>query len=59
MPDEQLCAAWYRRLDEADFKLRYADDGDRRGRQAAFDAVDAKIKASRCSTTAPAPPAVP
>ena len=59
VPDEQLCAAWYRRLDEADLKLRYADDGDRRGRQAAFDAVDAKIKASRCSTTAPAPPAVP
>ena len=59
VPAEQLCAAWYRRLDEADFKLRYADDGDRRGRQAAYDAVDAKIKASHCSTTAPASPAVP
>ena len=59
VPAEQLCAAWYRRLDEADFKLRYADDDSRRARQAAYDAVDAKIKASRCATTAPVPPAVP
>lgn len=56
VPAGQLCAAWYRRLDEADFKLRYADDGTRRERQAAFDAVDAKIKASRCATSAPAAP---
>lgn len=59
VPETQLCASWYRRLDEAEFKLRYADDGSRRERQAAFDAVDAKIKASRCATTAPTNPAVP
>lgn len=59
VPEAQLCASWYRRLDEAEFKLRYADDGSRRERQAAFDAVDAKIKASRCATTAPTVPAVP
>ena len=56
VPAEQLCAAWYRRLDEADFKQRYADDGSRRSRQSAFDDMDAKIKASRCSTTAPVVP---
>jgi len=59
VPDAQLCATWYRRLDEADFKLRYADDGTRRERQAALDAIDAKIKASRCATSVPADPAVP
>lgn len=59
VPDAQLCASWYRRLDEAEFKLRYADDASRRERQAAFDAVDAKVKASHCATTAPVVPAVP
>lgn len=53
IPAEQLCASWYRRLDDADFKLRYAGDADRGERQAAFDAVQAKIKASHCATEAP------
>lgn len=55
VPADQLCAAWYRRLDEAEFRLRYADDDSRRARQAEFDAIDARIKASRCATRAPAP----
>ena len=56
VPDAQLCAAWYRRLDEADFKLRYANDDNRRARQADYDAVDARVKASRCATSVPATP---
>lgn len=56
IPDEQLCTAWYRRLDEAEFKLRYAGDENRGERQAAVDDIGAKIKASNCSTEAPADP---
>lgn len=59
VPEAQLCASWYRRLDEADFKLRYADDGSRRQRQNDFDAIDAKIRTSRCATSAPAQAGVP
>ena len=59
VPDAQLCAAWYRRLDDAEFKLRYASDDTRRARQAEFDAIDARIKASRCATQAPTPAGVP
>lgn len=51
IPEAQLCAAWYRRLDEADFKLRYAGDDARPERQAAFDAVQAQVRASHCATT--------
>lgn len=51
--DESLCDAWLRRLDEAEFKLRYASNDNRGERQAAFDAIDAKVKASRCSPVAP------
>ena len=54
IPAEQLCAAWYRHLDDAEFKLKYAGDDSRPLRQAAFDAIDKKIKASNCSTVAPA-----
>lgn len=57
IPAEQLCAAWYRHLDDAEFKLKYAGNDRRRERQAAFDAIDGKIKASNCSTVAPAVPA--
>lgn len=56
---EQLCEAWYRHLDDAEFKLKYASDADRRDRQSAFDAIDGKIKASNCSTVVPATPATP
>lgn len=56
---EQLCDAWYRRLDDAEFKLKYASYDNRRDRQAAFDAIDKKIKGSSCSTVAPAAPATP
>ena len=51
IPADQLCEAWYRRLDDADFKLRYANAQSQRERQAAFDAINAKIKASRCATS--------
>ena len=56
---EQLCDAWYRHLDDAEFKLKYASDDNRRDRQSAFDAIDKKIKASSCSTVAPDPTPVP
>ena len=66
IPADQLCNAWYRRLDDADFKLRYADAQSQRERQAAFDVITTKIKASRCATSvaadkpsAPAPPRKP
>ncbi len=51
--DEGLCDAWFRRLDDAEFKLKYAGDDNRRERQAAFDGIDAKVKASKCSPVAP------
>ena len=57
IPDEQLCAAWYRRLDEAEFKLRYATAQDRQAREAARAEIAGKIHASRCSPDAPAKPA--
>ncbi|MEO6155247.1 MAG: hypothetical protein ABIP16_05920 [Thermomonas sp.] len=53
IPDEGLCDAWFRRLDEAEFKRNYASDDNRGERQGAFDAIDAKVKASRCSPVAP------
>lgn len=56
-PAEQLCDAWLRRLDEAEFKLKYASRDDELERKRAFDAIDAKIKASSCSPVAPEPPA--
>lgn len=54
IPAEGLCDAWLRRLDDADFKLKYAGTGNRAERKAAFDAIDAKVKASNCSPDAPA-----
>lgn len=53
IPAEQLCDAWLRRLDEAEFKLKYAPRDDEAERRAAFEAIDAKVKASRCSPVAP------
>lgn len=53
-PDEQLCDAWLRRLDDAEFKLKYAGRDDEAERKATFDAIDAKVKASSCSPVAPA-----
>ena len=55
-PPEQLCEAWLRRLDEAEFKLKYASRDDEATRKAHFDAIDAKVKASSCSPVAPEPP---
>ncbi|QIL19312.1 hypothetical protein [Thermomonas sp. HDW16] len=55
IPAEGLCEAWLRRLDDADFKLKYAGNNNRNERQAAFDAIDAKVKASNCSPVAPTP----
>ena len=57
IPAEQLCASWYRHLDDAEFKLKYASDDSRREKQAVFDAIDKQIKGSNCSTVAPAVPA--
>lgn len=61
IPAQQLCAAWYRRLDDAEFKLRYAGDDNRGERQATFDALQARIAGSLCATAvdagAPAPQA--
>ena len=54
-PAEQLCEAWLRRLDEAEFKLKYASRDDEAERKTTFDAIDAKVKASSCSPVAPAP----
>ncbi|MDI1252172.1 hypothetical protein [Thermomonas sp.] len=54
IPDDGLCDAWLRRLDDAEFKLKYAGNDNRGERQAAFDGIDAKVKASRCSPVAPA-----
>lgn len=54
---EQLCDAWYRRLDDAEFKLKYASDDSRREKQSAFDGIDRKIKASNCSPVVPPVPA--
>ncbi|WP_374248321.1 hypothetical protein [Thermomonas sp.] len=59
VPAAQLCTAWYRRLDEADFKRRYADAHDLPARDAAHAAIAATIKASRCATEVPPPAAVP
>lgn len=53
-PEDQLCDAWLRRLDEAEFKLKYAGRADEAGRKATFDAIEAKVKASHCSPVAPA-----
>lgn len=50
IPEEQLCAAWYRRLDDAEFKLRYTDEAQRRERQQARDNIVEAIKRSRCAT---------
>lgn len=54
VPEETLCEAWLRRLDEADFKLKYAGSDNERERKAAFDRIEAKVKASHCSPDAPA-----
>lgn len=59
IPADGLCDAWLRRLDDADFKLKYAGRGNESERKAAFDAIDAKVKASRCSPVAPAKPQKP
>ena len=53
IPEEGLCDAWLRRLDDAEFKLRYASNDNRRERQSAFDGIDVKVKASKCSPVAP------
>ena len=52
-PAEQLCEAWLRRLDEAEFKLKYAGRDNEAERRAAFVAIEAKVKASSCSPVAP------
>ncbi len=59
VPEAQRCAAWYRRMDEAEFRLRYASDSDRGERQAALTALDATLKASNCSPVAPTTDATP
>lgn len=55
-PAEQLCEAWLRRLDEAEFKLKYAGRDNEAERKSALEAIDAKVKASNCSPVAAAAP---
>ena len=50
IPEAQQCDAWYRRLDEAEFKLRYADPQSRLQRQQTRDAIASQIQASFCTT---------
>ncbi len=60
VPAETLCEGWLRRLDEADFKRKYAGNEDQSERDATFSTIDAKVKASHCSPVAPeAGPATP
>lgn len=59
IPADGLCEAWLRRLDDADFRLKYAGRDNEAERKAAFEAIDAKVKASQCSPVAPAPVATP
>jgi len=53
VPADSLCEGWLRRLDEADFKRKYAGSDNESDRQAAFESIDAKVKASQCSPVAP------
>lgn len=53
IPEGQRCDAWYRRLDEAEFKLRYADARSRRQRQQVRDALATRIQESFCTTEVP------
>ena len=53
IPAEQACDAWLRRLDEAEFKLKYAGRDNTDERKRVFDAIDAQVKASSCSPVAP------
>ena len=50
---ETLCEAWMRRLDEADFKRKYAGNENQSDRGAAFASIEARVKASHCSPVAP------
>ena len=52
-PADQLCESWLRRLDEAEFKLKYAGRDNEAERKTAFESIDAKVKASSCSPVAP------
>lgn len=59
IPAEGLCEAWLRRLDDADFKRKYAGRDSEAERVATFDAIAAKVKASNCSPDAPPPAPTP
>ena len=47
------------RLDDADFKRKYAGRDSEAERVATFDAIAAKVKASNCSPDAPPPAPTP
>lgn len=53
VPAETLCEGWLRRLDEADFKRKYAGADRQAERDAAFAGIEAKVNASFCSPVAP------
>jgi len=53
VPADTLCEAWLRRLDEADFKRKYAGNDNQAERDDAFATIEAKVKASHCSPVAP------
>ena len=50
VPDGQLCVAWLRRLDEADFRRTHAAAADRADREAAFQRILGQVAPSRCAT---------
>ncbi len=53
VPAESVCEGWLRRLDEADFKRKYAGNDNQAERDDAFATIDTKVKASNCSPVAP------
>lgn len=53
VPTDILCEAWLRRLDEAEFKRKYAGNENQSDRDDAFATIEAKVKASQCSPVAP------
>lgn len=50
VPEDQVCAAWLRRLDEADFRRAHAAAEDRAEREAAHRRLHGLIAPTRCAT---------
>lgn len=50
LPDDQLCAGWLRRLDEADFRRTHAPPADKPAREETYRRLHERIAPSRCAT---------